>query len=99
MKNDMMIVGLNAVDEETIEVELVPVTSITKKVTIGDLVGGDIADVNRAMQGQKQYRTKIFLPRSWCSSNNLTMFKSMIFDVKPASGVEKDRIHKKVFGE
>ena len=89
MKNDMMIVGLNAVEEEIIEIELVPITSVTKKVNLTDLANGDISDITKALQGQKQYRSKLYLPRIWCSDNNLTLFKSMISNIKPADGEEK----------
>lgn len=81
MKMDMMVTGLNAVEEEIMEIEFVPIIQVQKKVSIMKLAGGNLQDIQKAMQGQKQYRSKIYVSRSFASDNRIMPFDHLIIDV------------------
>jgi len=97
MKKDMMIVGIKAVNENIMEIELVPVASMVQKVNPLELaMDGDPKKLFQLFENQKQQRDKIYLTREYCSENQLLPFQSIIISFNPATGFEKERIHKKV---
>jgi len=92
MKEDMMIVGLRGVgDGNTLEIELISLVVAKKKTDVmGQIMGGDVMGALKTMRNvDEQYHTKIYLPREWCSQNNITLFRSMTLEIELA---DKERI-------
>ena len=91
MKENMMVVALDAVENETMKIELVPLVLTEKKMDLVKLQeqmlsGADMALVMQDAMGQKQYRTIIYKPRIWCSDNKIMPFNHMILDVDIVKG-------------
>ncbi len=92
MKEDMMVVGLRAVgDGNILEVELVSLVVAKKKTDVmGQIMGGDVMGALKTVRASdEQHHTKIYLPREWCSQNNIMLFRSLTLDVELA---DKKRI-------
>lgn len=92
MKEDMMVVGLRAIgDGNTLEIELVSLVVAKKKTDVmGQIMGGDVMGALKTVRASdEQYHTKVYLPREWCSQNNITLFNSMTLDIELA---DKKRI-------
>lgn len=91
MKEDMMIVGLRAVDEDMMEIEFVSLVVARKKVDIVERIqaGDFVAASKEVANAQRQYRSKIYKPRVWCSEHNILLFQSITLEIEPA---DKNRI-------
>lgn len=62
MKENMMIIGAEILDNDVMELTLTPLTIVKKKpINLMDLAGGNIEQVLREVQGVKTYKTKIFM--------------------------------------
>lgn len=82
MKEDMMCVGIIAVDEETMKLELVPLIQKKKKHNILDLaMSGNTNAVMKAVQGEQQHRHIIFRDREWCMQHRILPFCSMTLEI------------------
>ena len=71
MKKDMMVVSINAVTDNIMEIELVPVVNINKQNDMMDVaMNGNVSQILKEIEDKKQKRDKIYLPREWLSDNN-----------------------------
>ena len=58
MKEYMMIVGCEILDNDWMECKLVPLTTVkAKKPSLMDLASGDLGMIQKAISGDKQYKT------------------------------------------
>jgi hypothetical protein len=65
MKNEdeMMIVGCEMMTNETMELTLIPLSILKKKApSIMDLASGGLESIMATMDGNKQYKTKMYIP-------------------------------------
>lgn len=88
MKLDMMVVGIKSITEELIQLELVPVITKNKKLTINDIAGDMDRDAKQIVDlflQEKQYRSTIYLTREWCSNHNIVPFMHMTLDIDVGS--------------
>jgi len=81
-----MVIALDAVENEIMKIELVPLVFTEKKMDLVKLQeqmlsGKDMALVMQEAIGQKQYRTIIYKPRIWCSDNKIMLFNHMILNL------------------
>ena len=98
MKKDMMVVSINAVTDNIMEIELVPVVNINKQNDMMDVaMNGNVSQILKEIEDKKQKRDKIYLPREWLSDNNVLPFCAMTIDIRRAEGKEKQIIIDKVF--
>ena len=94
MKQDMMVVALDAVEDEIMKIELVPLVFTEKKMNLVKiqeelLTGKDMVSVIKKAVEQKQQRTIIYKPRKWCSDNKIMLFNYMVLDLDIVKEVNK----------
>jgi len=83
MKEDMMVVGINAVDNETIELQLVPLGKLKPKANVLEAaMSGDIKQVMEMAQQSQQRRNIIYRTRQWCSDNNIIPFRHITLEIE-----------------
>jgi len=83
MKEDMMVVGIKAVDNETMELELVPLGVLKKKTNVLEAaMSGDIKQVMEAAQQSQQKRNVIYRTRQWCSDNDIIPFRHLTLEIE-----------------
>lgn len=82
MKEDMMCVGITAIDEDTLKLELVPLVQTKKKHNILDLaMTGNTNSIMKAIQGETQHRHIIYRDRQWCMDKQILPFCSMTLEI------------------
>lgn len=82
MREDMMVVGITAVDEETMKLELVPLITTKKKVSLFDVVkSGNTNEIIKAVQGEQQHRNVIFRSKEWVFQKRILPFCAMTLDL------------------
>ena len=82
MKEDMMVVGITAVDEEIMKLELVPLITTKKRVNILDVaMGGNSNAIMKAIKGEQQHRTILYRTKDWVFKNQILPFCSMTLDL------------------
>jgi len=84
MKLDMMVVGIKSITEELMEIEMVPVITKNKKITIADVAGDFDKNAKELVDlflQDKQYRSKMYITREWCSNNMIMPFMHMTLNI------------------
>ena len=81
MKEDMMVVSINAVTDNLMEIEYVPLLQPKTKMKLTDLATGGVSKVINEVQNQKQRRNKIYLSRQFCSDNFIVPFSAIQVEV------------------
>ena len=89
MKEQYIVVGLRIPDDgntEVIELEIVKPVDIQIKPDFSKVQEAiqnnesPLSLIQQEMQSKKQYRTKVYMSKDWCSKNNITMFSGVTFD-------------------
>lgn len=93
MKEDMMVVGITVVDDDTMKLELVPLITTKKRVNLLDIVqGGNANEIIKTIKGEQQYRSVIYQSREWCMKKQVLPFSSMTLEID--TGLQhKQRTH------
>lgn len=82
MKEDMMVVGINAIDNETIELQLVPLGELKPKTNVLEAaMSGNIKQVMEAAQQSQQKRNIIYRTKQWCSDNDIIPFRHLTIEI------------------
>jgi len=82
MKEHLMVVGINAVNEELMKLELVPLAQAKKKNSIIDTVlSGNTQEIMKQIQNNQQQRHVIFVTREWCMRKQILPFCSVTLDL------------------
>ena len=83
MKEDMMVVGITAVDEDMIEIKLVPLIITKKRVNLLDVArSGNGGAIIKAIKGEQQHRTTIYRSKEWVSKKQITIFSTMTLNLE-----------------
>ena len=56
-----MIIGAEILDDEHIEITLIPLTTVKKKTSLSSLLCGDLESLQQMVQQSKQHHTKIVM--------------------------------------
>lgn len=89
MQENMMVVAIKAIDDEIIELELEPVLIKKHKINIPALaMTGDMQQITRELQ-RRNLRDKIYLPREYCTKNEITLFSYIKVDLIPEKLFDK----------
>ena len=82
MKEDMVCIGIKVIDDDTMQLELVPLLKNKKKSNITELaMQGKSRELIKAIQGEQQHRHIIFRDREWCIKKQIIPFCSMTLDI------------------
>lgn len=87
IEESMMVVGLKAVNDDVIELELQPL--FKKKTDRGFMelvLGNNVDEILNKVQKNMSQRSKVYVPRTWASDNNITMFSGMNLCLKRIIG-------------
>jgi len=82
MKEQFMVVAIDAINEETMKLELVPlVESKTKPDILNMALSGDTQGLMKSMQQQKQHRNIIYRSRIWCAEKRILPFTGLTMEI------------------
>lgn len=95
VKQLMMVVGIRAIEDNLMEIELVQMLHKQKKVSMLQLANMDAIEAAQLVKGTTVHRDKIHLPRQWISDNNILPFTSMYITLSPTTPEQKDEISRK----
>lgn len=89
MQENMMVVAIKAIDNEILELELEPVSVKKHKINLPALaMSGDVQQIMGEMQ-RRNLRDKIYLPREYCTKNEINIFSYIIVDLTPEKLFDK----------
>jgi len=78
MEEELMVVGITAVNEETMKLELVPLVKSKKKENILDIaLSGNTQQIMKKLEQEKQHRHIIYRSREWCTHKKIMPFTGM----------------------
>jgi uncharacterized membrane protein len=81
MKEELMVVGINAVNDDIMKLELVPLTQLKQKNNIIDTVlSGNTQEIMKAVQAEQQHRHIIFVTQEWCMRKQIIPFCSVTLE-------------------
>jgi hypothetical protein len=84
MKELMSITGINILDENTYEIILVSTLKVKpKKPSLMSLASGGLEDIQKAIVGDKQYKTVIPIGKQDFESMRLSIGSVLTIEVKP----------------
>lgn len=84
MKELMMIVGSEILDNDWMELTLVPLTLVKpKKKGLMDLVGGDIDTILNEVTGTKQHKTKMYMRLEQWGNMGLKIGRHVAITLEP----------------
>jgi len=90
MKEDMMIVGMSAINDEVMKLELVPLITTKKKVNILDIaMSGNTDAIMKTIQGEQQHRSILYRTRQWCMEKQILPFSSMTIELDTGENHKK----------
>ena len=87
MKLDVMVVGIKAVDNDLIELELQPILQgmeqDNKEGILTSIMSGNVSKILNEVGKHKRVNHKILVSREWCIKNSIQLFHgiSLTIDV------------------
>jgi hypothetical protein len=85
MKRDMMVVGLQMIEDDLVKLELVELTGKVKRsVGVMELVGMSAIEAAKHIKGTTYHRDKIYLPFQYCSKNNIHLTSALEVEINYA---------------
>jgi len=82
MKEQFMVVGITAIDEENMKLELVPLIQKKHKPDLLSLaLGGDAQGLMKTLQENKQHRNIIYRSREWCMNKRIHPFTGINLEI------------------
>ena len=77
-----MVVGINAIDEETMKLELVPLIQTKNKPDLLSLaMNGDAQGIMKNLQQNQQHRNIIYRSREWCAKKRILPFTGINLEI------------------
>ena len=90
MNEHFMVVGITAVNDETMKLELVPLVQTKNKRNILDIaLGGDAQQIMKEIQQGEHHRNIIYRSREWCMEKQILPFSSMIMNLDTGENHKK----------
>lgn len=84
MKEYMMIIGAEILDNTWTELTLIPIATVSKKKPkLTDLIGGDLGSIQQAVEEEKQHKTKVHIPHTTYASLGLKLSKHVTLELLP----------------
>jgi len=94
VKQTMMVVGIKAVADDVMEIELMQLLHKQKKVSMFQLAKMDAVEAAELIKGTAYHRDKIHLPRIWCTENNIIPFSIIKISIERPLPEETNNITK-----
>ena len=80
----MMISGVDIVDDYTMELKLIPITTVKKKkLGLMELASGNLDTLVSELQKDKQYKTTLYIPVKQWNEMNLKLGKHVTVEMLP----------------
>lgn len=110
MKEDMLVVGVTAITDDIMKLELVPLNLVQIKKKPMDLTdaqtkmmnGVSLQEIAKDLKGElvdpdeemRKYRNIIYRSRQWCSDNDIIPFRHLTLEIT-LGDLAKERLNKK----
>lgn len=84
LKEYMMLMGAEILDDTWMELTFIPLTTVTKKKpSLMDLASGNLESVQKAVEGEKQHKTKMYILQTTYASMGLKLSKHVSIELLP----------------
>jgi len=90
MKQDVMVVGIKALNDELMELELQPLAQVQEKPNLVEMaMGGNIKQMMKTIGQQQRLNHKIIVTREWCMKKQILPFCSMNIEIDTSDNHKK----------
>ena len=87
MELDTIVVGMVAINQYYMEIELATLMEEHKKPSTMDLFKGGLSRIQEEVQKQQRFKHKIIAPISWVEKTKLQLFQRVKINVKEMADV------------